>query len=90
MYGKNSWGFDILVLFKPGYPNFMTKIQIKSPESLDFGQYFLKTFFPISHAIMGIVHDRETDKSLDIIGLFHDVMAFMQHLRKKRILSYKT
>ena len=32
--------FDILIVLKTDFPNFMTEIQIMSPESLDYGQNF--------------------------------------------------
>lgn len=34
--------FDILIILKIDFLNFMTEIQIMSPESLDYGQHFVK------------------------------------------------
>lgn len=38
-------GFDILILFKLNFPNFMIEIQIMLLESLDSGQHYILNFF---------------------------------------------
>lgn len=56
-----------------------------SLELLDFEKYYLFfNFYSRSHDNMGTMYVTGIDKScdIDIMGLYHDVMAFMQYLRK--------